>query len=135
MAEVNLSLPTELNEHQTAPNPFIRDKETGLILPLGVPLRAMLNMIADLKEALGAEHVSVATEEEQVAGDVFHGEGGGAGKYVDGHDLVPGEDKVSPCILYHPFACRSSISSPLRRSLSLGLSLLHLCPERHKRLM
>lgn len=117
MAELNLSIPTELNEHQTSPNPFIRDQETGLILPLGVPVRAMLNMIADLKEALGAEHVSVATEEEQVAGDVFHGVGGGAGKYVDGHDLVPGEDKVSSGTTCDLFSCRSLCTSLLRLSL------------------
>lgn len=85
----------ELNEHGTPPNPFRREGEEGelLILPIGVSLRQMLAMISELQAALGKENVLLEYE-HQATGDVFQGQGGGAGAFADAHDFQPGSDKV-----------------------------------------
>ncbi|GAA6048170.1 hypothetical protein JCM3770_003694 [Rhodotorula araucariae] len=68
-----------------AKNPFLRDPETQLILPVGTSLRSMLAMIGDLKALLGPENVLIDTHGDVAAQGLFQDEQS-AGLFTDGHD-------------------------------------------------
>ncbi|GAA6008239.1 FAD-binding oxidoreductase [Rhodotorula paludigena] len=81
-------------------NPFIRDEEHKLILPLGTSLRSMLAMLDDLRSLLGADNVHVDSGEGVAAVGLFQDEQTG-GVFTDGHDTQL-DDKFATSVCVTP---------------------------------
>ncbi|GAA5898777.1 hypothetical protein JCM6882_003996 [Rhodosporidiobolus microsporus] len=81
-------------------NAFIRDPESNLILPLGVSLRTMQAMIADLRQTLGEENVLLDSGEGKAGVGLFQDEQS-AGLFTDGHDTQI-DDKFATSVCVTP---------------------------------